>query len=166
MHKLKRIFRHLMHSHWRIRRAFPPATLQAIAQQIQAGEVQHGGEIRFVVEGSLWNVPLFRHQSARERAIDVFSLLRMWDTEQRNGVLIYLLMADQSVEIIADRGIGQKVDQHAWESLCREMESAFGSGQFQAGTLRGIGAVNQLLTLYFPSNAPRRNELPNTVVVL
>jgi uncharacterized membrane protein len=106
---IKRIARHLMATHWQVNRAFPRRTLIAIEKSIQASETAHVGEIRFVVEGALDGTPLFKGQSARERAIDVFSQLRIWDTEHNNGVLIYLLLADRDVEIVADRGIHSKV---------------------------------------------------------
>ncbi len=100
-----RIGRHLLEHRWRVRRIFPPQVLAAIEQAIRAGEATHSGQVRFVVEGALDGAPLFRDQPARERALDIFSQLRIWDTARNNGVLIYLLLADRNVEIIADRGI-------------------------------------------------------------
>lgn len=102
---IKRIGKHLLEHRWRVRRDFPPRVLEAIERAIKAGEATHSGQIRFVVEGALDGVPLFRDQPARERALDVFSHLRIWDTHHNNGVLIYLLLADRDVEIVADRGI-------------------------------------------------------------
>src|SRR5581483_2543771 len=100
-----RIARHLLEHHWRARRVFTPAVLARIEEAIQAGERTHSGQLRFVVEGALDGAPLFRNQTARERALDIFSRLRIWDTAHNNGVLIYLLLADRNVEIVADRGI-------------------------------------------------------------
>ena len=102
---IKRIGKHLLEHRSRVRRIFPPKVLATIEQAIKAGEATHSGQIRFVVEGALDGAPLFRNQSARERALDVFSHLRIWDTAHNNGVLIYLLLADRDVEIVADRGI-------------------------------------------------------------
>jgi hypothetical protein len=102
-------------SRWQLRRYFPEKSLQAIEQTIKLSETRHLGEIRFAVEASLDGAPLFRDQSSRERAINLFSELRIWDTEHNNGVLIYLLLADKRVEIIADRGIHTKTGNAEWE---------------------------------------------------
>ena len=110
-----RIGKHLVLHRWRARKLFPRRTLAAIEQAIKAGEATHSGQVRFVVEGALDGAPLFRDQPARERAIDIFSQLRIWDTAHNNGVLIYLLLADRDVEIIADRGIDAKVGRAGWE---------------------------------------------------
>lgn len=163
---MKRILRHLLSTHWQVKRAFPHTTLAAIEQEIKASEAAHIGEIRFAVEGALSGSPLYLDQSARERAIDIFSQLRMWDTDYRNGVLIYLLLADHSVEIVADRGMHAKTGAPQWERICRGMEAAFREGRYEQGVIDGIGAVNHLLTKHFPSNGTSRNELPDKVVVL
>src|SRR5271156_3019364 len=120
-----RIGRHLAEHHWKARRLFPPRVLAAIEQAIKTGETTHSGQVRFVVEGALDGAPLFRDQPARERALDVFARLRIWDTVHNNGVLIYLLLADRDVEIVADRGIDAKVGSTGWENICVEMESDF-----------------------------------------
>lgn len=163
---MKRIWRHLLLTQWQVERAFPQRALAAIEQAIKAGEAAHLGEIRFVVEGGLPAAPLYRDQSARERAIDLFALLRMWDTDGRCGVLIYLLLADQSVEIVADRGVHEKAGTAEWERICRAMEAAFHGGRYEQGVIEGIQAVSQLLTKHFPSHGGRRNELPDKVVLL
>jgi len=89
---IKRIGKHLVEHRWRLRRVFPPAVLDRIERAIKAGETTHTGQLRFVVEGALDGAPLVRDQPARERALDVFSHLRIWDTAHNNGVLIYLLL--------------------------------------------------------------------------
>ena len=122
-----------MASPWMVRRAFPRDTLVAIDKAIKASEVLHRGEIRFAVEGALQIEPLFRGQTGRERAIGVFSQLQIWDTEHNNGVLIYLLLADRDVEIVADRGIDAKVGPQEWERICRKMEAAFRQADFEGG---------------------------------
>src|SRR3954449_5279386 len=140
---IKRIGKHLIEHRWRVRRIFPPEVLAAIERAIKAGEATHSGQIRFVVEGALDGAPLLRNQSARARALDVFSQLRIWDTAHNNGVLIYLLLADRDVEILADRGIDAKVGAPEWERICRAMEAEFGKGQYEAGVLKGIEAVSR-----------------------
>lgn len=161
-----RVARHLLFGPWRVRRAFPPDALAAIHRAILASEATHSGEIRFAVEGALEGAPLFRDQPARERAIDVFSQLRIWDTERNNGVLIYLLLADHDVEIVADRGLNAGVTPAEWESICRAMEAAFRQGNFERGVLAGIEAVTQHLVRHYPARAGDRNELPDRAVVL
>jgi len=163
---IKRIGKHLIEHHWRARRIFSRAVLDRIEQAIKAGEATHAGQVRFVVEGALDGAPLFRDQSARDRALDVFSHLRVWDTEHNNGVLIYLLLADRKVEIIADRGIDAREGEAGWQKICREMEAEFRRGQFEAGTIRGIEAVSRELAKFFPPQGPRRNELPDAPVVM
>jgi uncharacterized membrane protein len=121
--------------------------------------------VRFVVEGALDGAPLIRDQPARGRALDVFSHLRIWDTAQNNGVLIYLLLADQDVEIVADRGI----DAHGakgWERICQGMEDDFRHGHFEAGVIKGIASVSRELAKYFPTDTSGRNELPDKPVVV
>ncbi len=149
-----------------VNRAFPRATLAAVEQAIRASEAAHLGEVRFVVEGALDGAPLFSDQSARERALDVFSQLRMWDTEHNSGVLIYLLLADRQVEIVADRGIHARAGSGAWAANCRDMQAAFKTASYQEGVVRGIQAVTRQLTEHFPAGAANRNELPDKPVVL
>ena len=163
---ITRVLRHLVLPPWRVNRAFPRHTLIAIERAIKASETSHVGEIRFVVEGALDGTPLFKGDSARERAIDVFSQLRIWDTEHNSGVLIYLLLADRDVEIVADRGIHAKVGSQEWETICRRMETAFKQGDYERGVVSGIHAVTQHLMTHFPASPDDRNELPDKPVVL
>jgi uncharacterized membrane protein len=163
---IKRITRHLLQHHWRARRVFSQSALDRVEQAIRQGEATHSGQVRFVVEGALDGRPLFRNQPARERALDLFSHLRIWDTVHNNGVLIYLLLADRDVEIIADRGIDARVGAEGWENICRAMEAEFGSGQFERGVIGGIEAVSRELAKHFPPGGPHPNELPDAPVVL
>lgn len=163
---LRRIGRHLVEHRWRLRKLFPPRALAAIEQAIKAGEATHAGQVRFVVEGALDGAPLLRGQAARERALDMFSQLRIWDTAHNNGVLIYLLLADRDVEIVADRGIDAKVGAAGWEAICRTMEDDFRAGDFEHGVIRGIEAVSHELAAHFPRQAAGPNELPDTPIVI
>lgn len=164
---IKRISRHLLATRRPLRRAFPASALKAIEQAIRASETTHRGQIRFVIETALDGAPLFGDQSVRERAIDVFSLLRIWDTAQNNGVMIYLLFADHTVEIVADRGIDAPVGAAGWADICREMEAAFRRGEFERGALDGIAAISAHLARHFPPTGRRAiNELPDTPVVI
>jgi uncharacterized membrane protein len=163
---IKRIGKHLLEHRWRVRRIFTPAVLAAIEQAIKAGEATHSGQVRFVVEGALDGAPLFRDQSARERALDIFSQLRIWDTAHNNGVLIYLLFADRNVEIVADRGIDAKVGSHGWEKICGDMETEFKRSNFEGGVIKGIAAVSRELAKYFPAQGAGPNELPDAPLVI
>ena len=163
---IKRIGKHLVEHRWRARRTFPPQVLASIEQAIRTGEATHSGQVRFVVEGALDGAPLFRDQPARERAIDIFSRLRIWDTAHNNGVLIYLLLADRKVEIIADRGIDAKVGAAGWQKICTAMETDFKAGNFAGGVIKGIAAVSQQLAAHFPKHGAGPNELPDAPVVL
>jgi len=163
---ITRIGKHLLGSRARVRKAFPPQALAAIEQAIKRSEAGHAGEIRFAVEGALDGAPLFRNQSARERAVDVFAQLRVWDTAHNNGVLIYLLLADRDVEIVVDRGIDAHVGQAGWEAICRMMEAHFRAGRFEHGVIAGIDAVTVHLRAHFPKDGAAVNELPDAPVVL
>lgn len=162
---LPRIVRHLFATIWTVRRTFPQSSLDAIERAVGETEAQHEGQIRFAVEHALDLHDLLAGLSARERAVQVFSHLRIWDTAHNNGVLIYLLLADRDVEIVADRGIHAHVGA-GWEAICRKMEERFRRGEFEAGVVEGIRAVGAHLTRHFPSQPGGANELPNKPVVL
>jgi uncharacterized membrane protein len=161
-----RIMRHLSSGRAKVRRAFPPRTLDAIEQAVRETEAQHSGQIRFAVEAALELAPLLAGQTAQQRAIDVFSSLRVWDTEHNNGVLIYLLLADRDVEIVADRGVHAKLGKEVWETICREMEAAFRAGRFEEGVLAGIRSVGRHLAHHYPHSGEKVNELPDRPVLL
>ena len=163
---MQRIGRHLLDHSWRVRRIFPPTALARIEQAIKAGEATHSGQVRFVVEGALDGAPLFRNQPARERALDVFAQLRIWDTAHNNGVLIYLLLADHDFEIVADRGIDASVGRDGWEKICQQMETDFRAGNFEGGVVEGIATVSRELAKHFPKAGGGPNELPDAPVVI
>ena len=140
--------------------------MDAVEGAIKAGESGHVGQIRFAVEGALHTLPLLNGQSPRERAMEVFSQLRIWDTEHNNGALIYLLLADRAVEIVADRGVHAKVPAQEWDRICRDMEASFGRGSYQHGVVAGIQAVTRHLAEHFPIRAGAINELPDQPVIL
>ena len=153
-------------SHWRVGRAFPRATLLAIEHAIKESEAAHSGQVRFAVEGALDVAPLFNGQSSRARAIEVFAQLRIWDTDHNNGVLIYLLLADRAVEIVADRGIQSRMDPREWETICRQMEAAFRQAAYESGVVTGIQLVTRHLVKHFPAADIDPNELSDRPVVL
>jgi len=166
MNQLKRTLNHLLAGRWQVKRRIPAASMQTIEDAIQRSETTHMGELRFAVEAGLDWHELWHGITPRQRAIEVFSQLRIWDTEHNSGVLIYLLLADRRVEIIADRGIHARVGEEGWGSICREMEAAFRGGYFEQGVLTGIARISTLLAEHFPAKVNNSNELSNKPVTL
>jgi uncharacterized membrane protein len=167
--KAARLLQHIAAPHWRTRLRFPSAALDAIEQAVARAERSHAGQIRFVVETALPPLLIFRDVTARARALELFSALRVWDTEHNNGVLIYVLLADRSVEIVADRGISARVAADEWQAVCRLMEEHFRAGRFQQGAVAGVDAVGALLSRHFPLAADQAfagNELPDRPTLL
>jgi hypothetical protein len=163
---LRRTFKHLFAPDWLVYRAFPRAALKRIEAAIRQSEAAHRGELRFAVEAGLDPLPLLRGLTPRQRALDVFSRLRVWDTEENSGVLIYVQLVDRDIEIVADRGIRDKVEQAAWDAVCRRMEDAFQARQFEQGVLDGIREITALLGRHFPARGVNPNELPDKPVAL
>ena len=161
-----RIWRHLTTEHWSARRAFPPSVLDRIRAAIAAGEKRHAGQVCFAVEAALPLPLVLKGERPRERAIEVFSRLRVWDTEHNSGVLVYVLLADRDVEVVADRGIHARVGDAAWQKICRTMEAAFGERRFADGAVAGIEAISALLAEHFPRAAAGDNELSDQPVIL
>lgn len=152
--RLARFVRHLFTTHWQARRAFPRRTLRAIELAIGEAQATHAARLHFVVEAALDGRPLLEGWSARERAIDLFSHLRLWDTEDNSGVLIYVLLADRQVEIVADRGIHGTVGTGGWGAVCRHMEAAFAAGRFESGAIEGVREVAQHLARHGRAGRP------------
>ena len=159
-----RALKHLFTPDWVARRAFPPETLRAIEHAVKDSERRHRGEIRFAIEAGL--SPAHLRVSTRERARQVFAQLGVWDTEENSGVLVYVQLVDRRIEIVADRGIAQRVAQAEWDAVCRAMEHAFKREQYQTGSLAAVGAVTDILARHFPAGPGNRNELPDKPVVL
>lgn len=166
MGKLKRYLRHLTAGRWQVARRFPKRSMQRIAAAIAKSEHNHMGELRFAVEAGLDWPDLFAGITAHQRALEVFSRLRVWDTEHNSGVLIYLLLADHKVEIVADRGIHARVGNAGWERICHDMEKKFRAGEFEEGVLQGVNAITALLQQHFPAQGSNHNELPDYPVTL
>lgn len=167
---LGRLIRHVAAPHWRTRMLFPASTLDAIEQAVARAERTHGGEIRFAIETSLAPLHVLNELTPRARALEVFASLRVWDTELNNGVLIYVQLADRDVEIVADRGLHDRVKPAEWEGVCRLMEEHFRAGRFAVGSMAGVDAVGTLLGRHFPSAADQgpvpHNQLPDRPTLL
>lgn len=165
-HPVIRFFRHMFSHPWQVQRHFSVQALRTIEKAISASEKTHAGEIRFVVEAGLHPYKILCKKTPKKRAIELFGRLNVWDTEHNNGVLIYLLLADRDVEIVADRGIYQHIGHDGWEEICHEMEGLFRKGQFEAGVLQGISHISTLLQQYYPQTGTSKNEVPNKPLVM
>jgi len=161
-----RMLRHLCSTRLATRLRFSDAVDAAIDAAIRAAEARCSGEIRFVIETALDIPLLWAGVTPRVRALQVFSLLRVWDTELRNGVLIYVLAADRNVEIVADRGAAARISPIEWESACRLIEEHFRAGRFREGAVAGVESVGKLLEREFPARPDDRDELPNQPALL
>ena len=154
-------------SRYIVRRDFPAPVLDAIQKTIAAGERQHRGQVCFAIEGALPLRELARGRSARERAHEVFTHLRVWDTEHNSGVLIYVLLAERAIEIVADRGIAARVPQSEWQTLCDRMRDRFATREYERGAIEGVNAVSAILAQHFPADGQAKaNELPDRPVLL
>jgi len=162
---IARTIRHLLTPSWTVNRAFPDRVMAAIEDAIARSESHHNGQIRFAIEHALDLALLLRAVTARERAVDVFAQQRVWDTEHNNGILIYLLLADRDVEIVADRGIHACVGADGWQAVCRKMEEALRRGEFERALLEGVREVGAHLERHFGRH-PTSNELSDRPLVL
>jgi uncharacterized membrane protein len=168
MNSLARILRHRWHDERDAHRALPPAALTRIKARVAGSEARHSGEIRICVEASLPLSYLWHGSTARDRALALFGKLRVWDTEHNNGVLIYLLLAERAIEIVADRGLSRRVIQTHWHAIVGSMRESFGAGRYEDGLNAAIDAVDALLVQHF-ALAPGQthaNELPDAPLIL
>jgi len=150
-----------------VRRLFPKAALDAVHQAIAAGERRHRGQVCFAIEQAMPWRELARGRSVRERAQDVFAQLRVWDTQHNSGVLIYVLLAERAIEIVADRGIAARVEQREWQSICDRMRERFAAHEYERGAIDGVAAVSDMLAHHFPHDGSvTGNELADSPVVL
>ena len=161
-----RLLRHLFAPS--AQRLFPAAALQRITDAIAAGERGHRGEVCFAVEPALHWLPVLRGVTPRQAAEDAFARLRVWDTAANNGVLLYLLLADRRIEIVADRGLRGRVDEAGWRAICARLEERLRAGEAAAAVEEAIGAISALLATHFPLGAGERDEdeLPNRPRIL
>jgi uncharacterized membrane protein len=161
-----RLLRHLLLPDWFVRRVFARSDLAAIGEAIAASEKSHRGELRFVVEASMPLAVLWSDRSPRARAVDLFSSLRVWDTAENSGILIYVQLVERRVEILADRGIAARVPQAEWDAICRGMEQRFREGQWRQGAVQAVTRAGELLVAHFPARVDNPNELPDQPLVI
>ena len=159
--KLTRILKHLVTGSWHAKQLFPKATMNQIEHAIHQAERGHRGEICFVVLPALSWLETARGVSPRERAMRAFSDLMVWDTEENTGVLVFLLLADRDLEIIADRGIHSRVNEAVWQQICHQVENKFKLGEFEAGVLLAIEKIGAVLATHFPAQKEARQRAGN-----
>jgi uncharacterized membrane protein len=161
--RIARLVRHRLLDERSTRRAIGPAVVQRLAQRVAQSEQRHSGEIRVSVEASLPASYILRDATPRERAVAMFGKLRVWDTEHNNGVLVYLLLAERAIEIVADRGLTSRVPDTEWPRIVGAMRSAFQSQRYEEGLAQAIDAVTSLLVRHFPlaEGEKNPNELPD-----
>ena len=164
--QLTRALRHLATPDFVALKPFPDAALDRIEQAITRSERTHAGELRFALEGGMEPLDVLRGKGARDRALELFASLRVWDTETNSGVLLYLQMVDHRIEIVADRGINAKVEQAQWDAICRRMEQAFRAGTFEAGAMQAVNEITELLDRHFPAGPHNPDELPDRPVIV
>lgn len=161
-----RVLKHLTTTSLRVGKYFPRSSQAAIKTAIRESEKNHTGEIQFAVEAALHPWQVLLGMTARKRALDVFAQLRVWDTEDNNGILIYVLLADHAVEIVVDRGITVHCGSAIWQRIAETIEREFAQGRFETGALRGITAIAEALTKHFPATEANPNQLRDDVILL
>ena len=165
--RLRRLLKHRWLDEDDTHKAVPPALLDRLKRRVAASEKRHSGEIRICIEASLPSSYVWRDALPRERAVAMFGKLRMWDTEHNNGVLIYLLLAERAIEIVADRGLSHRVPSAQWTSMVQRMGNAFREGRFEDGLTQALEEVSALLVQHFPlaPGEDNSNELPDEPVL-
>lgn len=166
MKAFSRLARHLRTTSGAGKRAFPASTLKAIERAIAEGETRHRAEVRIIVEPALSAQAVLQHMPARERARELFTHYRIWDTEENCGVLVYVNLADRKVEIVADRGVGRKIAASDWHAVCRTMTQGFAQGDFHDSMIAALSQLNGLLQKHYPDDGSGRNELPDKPIML
>jgi hypothetical protein len=164
----KRFFRHIFTTRSKLARLFPVEALTAIEGAVTGSELTHSGEIRVAIEAGLEPAEILGGKTPRQRALEVFAALGVWDTAANNGILIYILLADRDVEIVADRGFNGRVSADEWTAVCHAMEEQFRAGQYERGAVEGVREAGKLLERHFPPLPGGRDEdeLPNRPTLL
>ena len=177
---LARVLRHRWLDASDARRAVPPEVSARLQRRVAASELRHTGEVRICIEGGLPFSYLWRHLRdgvpmqtiVRQRALMMFSKLRVWDTEHNNGVLIYVLLAEHAIELVADRGIDAHVGAAAWQAMVERMGRISAESQLEDGLTKALEEVSAALVAHFPQPLgpdgqaePQTNELPDEPVL-
>ncbi len=166
MQRVKRLWQHIKPNPNRTQ--FSSELASQLANTIATAEQGHRGEIRLVIETRLPSALIWQNATARARAIDWFSQLRVWDTEHNTGILLYLLLAENKLEFIADRGIASKVPQAQWDEICAQLQTHLAKHQIEIGLSTTISQLGRLLQQHFPlgNEQVNPNELSNEPVII
>ncbi len=162
---LKRLFKHAFYWPGTARRLFPKTLRQQIETTIGASEACHRGEIRIVIQHALDLRDVVKNVTPRQQAERLFGELRIWDTQDNSGILIYILLADHAIEIVADRGITQRIAQAEWDQICAQMLQAFRQQHYAEGVLAALNGCTALLTTHYPASPGNPNELPDAPIL-
>ncbi len=165
----KRWWSHLTVTRSKLNRTFSEATLDTLQQAIAAAECRHSAELRVVIEAGFTPYELLSGLTPNARALGLFSRLRVWDTEANSGVLLYVLLAEHAIELIADRGVHKLAGNKTWESVVKQLENSFTAGQFATGMIGVIDKLNGILVENFPAtnkNVRKRNELSDRPLLI
>lgn len=166
MNTIQRLLRHLTFPSFHARRLFPDDTLQEIETTIATGEKQHGAEIRVIIEKALSIPDILNRKTPRTRALELFGHHRIWETEENNGILVYINLADHKVEIVTDRGISEKIGSEQWKTVCEAMTRHFVDKHYREGVIEALNRMNALLKVNFPPDSGRINALPDSPLLL
>ena len=163
---IKRILNHAMHHPWSVKRKLGPTGASQITEAVRKAEIGHSAEIRVVIEGALSPMEIIYGKTPRDRAAELFGLEKVWDTELNNGVLIYTLLGDRDVEILADRGINGLISSQEWEDICVMMQDAISHQGLVLGCIKGVESVAAKLRSAFPSDKVKNNQLVDEIKIL
>ena len=155
------VFVPVLHSRWLTAEA-----RKRLTKKVSEAEIGHRGEVFLIIENAL-PIQAEYHSNARERAVDLFSDYRVWDTEENTGVLIYVNVCEQSLDIIADRGISAHVSPTVWRAMCDKAVAGIANRKVEESLTDLLDEVGQLLRqYYYLEHDPEGNELSDTVVFL
>lgn len=166
MKTIQRLLHHILTWGFAVRRVFPEPVLHAIQAVITEGEKRHRAEVRLIIEPSLGTQAIWNGISSRDRARELFSLYRVWDTEENCGVLVYINLADRQVDIVADRGVGRVIPSSCWQTICAKMTKGFARNDFHDSTIAALTQLNTLLQEHYPDDGSRHNQLSDQPIIL
>ena len=150
-----RMVRHRLAINRAGKKLFNKDTMVRLQAAIADGERSHRGEVRLIVESAMPMRKLWRGITGRQRALDLFGSFRVWDTAERNGVLLYVNLADRALEVVSDREASRLTRDQHWLLACQIAQEAFKRDDFEGGTLGAIATIHQALAATFPLQASR-----------
>lgn len=153
-----RLLRHVFTPSWQLKRHLSNSDLDAIANHIEQSEAKHTAEIAIALETRLpWSY-VARRTPSRERAWAVFSKMQVWDTPDNNGILIYFLMADKRIEIVADRACASIIDDAQWKTWVHTLYLAVKNETLADGLQTVVSEMTAQLEIHFPQIDPNQEN--------